>query len=83
MFFLSLGFGGSCFQKDVLNLVYLAECLNLPEVAVYWQQVRPGDEGSLGGGEGRLQYEMPGCVCWGSENVPIMKDALGQKTYPY
>ena len=28
-----LGFGGSCFQKDVLNLVYLCECLNLPEVA--------------------------------------------------
>ena len=26
-----------------------------------------------------LQYEMPGCVCWGYENVPIMTDALGQK----
>ncbi|KAL3879780.1 hypothetical protein ACJMK2_032066 [Sinanodonta woodiana] len=35
----SVGFGGSCFQKDVLNLVYLCECLNLHEVAVYWQQV--------------------------------------------
>lgn len=35
----SIGFGGSCFQKDVLNLVYLSECLNLPEVATYWQQV--------------------------------------------
>ena len=33
------GFGGSCFQKDVLNLVYLCECLSLPEVAAYWQQV--------------------------------------------
>lgn len=33
------GFGGSCFQKDVLNLVYLCEALNLPEVARYWQQV--------------------------------------------
>lgn len=33
------GFGGSCFQKDVLNMVYLCECLNLPEVADYWQQV--------------------------------------------
>jgi len=33
------GFGGSCFQKDVLNLVYLCEALNLPEVASYWQQV--------------------------------------------
>ena len=35
----SVGFGGSCFQKDVLNLVYLSECLNLPEVAAYWNQV--------------------------------------------
>ncbi|XP_012946479.1 UDP-glucose 6-dehydrogenase [Aplysia californica] len=35
----SVGFGGSCFKKDVLNMVYLCECLNLPEVAAYWQQV--------------------------------------------
>lgn len=34
-----VGFGGSCFQKDILNLVYLAESLNLPEVAAYWRQV--------------------------------------------
>lgn len=35
----SVGFGGSCFQKDILNLVYLSESLNLPEVAAYWKQV--------------------------------------------
>ena len=35
----SVGFGGSCFQKDVLNLVYLCEALNLPQVAEYWHQV--------------------------------------------
>ena len=35
----SVGFGGSCFQKDILNLVYLSESLNLPEVAAYWNQV--------------------------------------------
>ncbi|KAI8891800.1 UDP-glucose/GDP-mannose dehydrogenase family, NAD binding domain-containing protein, partial [Globomyces pollinis-pini] len=35
----SVGFGGSCFQKDILNLVYLSESLNLPEVASYWNQV--------------------------------------------
>jgi UDPglucose 6-dehydrogenase len=35
----SVGFGGSCFQKDILNLVYLSQQLNLPEVAAYWQQV--------------------------------------------
>lgn len=36
----SVGFGGSCFQKDVLNLVYLSEYLKLQEVADYWHQVR-------------------------------------------
>ncbi|RYP02507.1 hypothetical protein DL766_010334 [Monosporascus sp. MC13-8B] len=35
----SVGFGGSCFRKDILNLVYIAETLNLPEVAAYWKAV--------------------------------------------
>lgn len=35
----SVGFGGSCFQKDVLNLVYLCQHFGLPEVATYWEQV--------------------------------------------
>ncbi|KAG5461484.1 MAG: UDP-glucose/GDP-mannose dehydrogenase family, NAD binding domain-containing protein [Olpidium bornovanus] len=35
----SVGFGGSCFQKDILNLVYLSEQLHLREVADYWHQV--------------------------------------------
>eukprot|EP01054_Gregarina_sp_Poly1_P000760 Gregarina_sp_Poly_1__759@NODE_1181_length_4849_cov_189_611669_g811_i0_p1_GENE_NODE_1181_length_4849_cov_189_611669_g811_i0NODE_1181_length_4849_cov_189_611669_g811_i0_p1_ORF_typecomplete_len537_score91_32UDPG_MGDP_dh_N/PF03721_14/7_5e61UDPG_MGDP_dh_N/PF03721_14/1_3e02UDPG_MGDP_dh/PF00984_19/9_4e32UDPG_MGDP_dh/PF00984_19/3_1e03UDPG_MGDP_dh_C/PF03720_15/1_8e31NAD_binding_2/PF03446_15/0_00062NAD_binding_2/PF03446_15/48Ldh_1_N/PF00056_23/0_02NAD_Gly3P_dh_N/PF01210_23/0_052NAD_Gly3P_dh_N/PF01210_23/1 len=35
----SVGFGGSCFKKDVLNLVYLSQSLGLPEVAEYWHQV--------------------------------------------
>ncbi len=35
----SVGFGGSCFRKDILNLVYLCEYYNLPEVARYWEQV--------------------------------------------
>lgn len=35
----SVGFGGSCFQKDILNLVYLCEHFNLPEVASYWRHV--------------------------------------------
>ena len=33
------GFGGSCFQKDILNLVYLCRHFGLPEVADYWQSV--------------------------------------------
>ena len=35
----SVGFGGSCFQKDILNLVYIAKSYNLREVADYWEQV--------------------------------------------
>ncbi|AWI10200.1 UDP-glucose 6-dehydrogenase [Ereboglobus luteus] len=35
----SVGFGGSCFQKDILNLVYLCEKFGLPEVAEYWEHV--------------------------------------------
>lgn len=35
----SVGFGGSCFQKDLFSLVYISECLKLPEVADYWQKV--------------------------------------------
>ncbi|WP_396149304.1 UDP-glucose 6-dehydrogenase [Flavobacterium sp.] len=35
----SLGFGGSCFQKDILNLVYIAKSYGLNEVANYWEQV--------------------------------------------
>lgn len=34
-----IGFGGSCFRKDIASLTYLAESLGLPEVAAYWQQV--------------------------------------------
>ncbi len=35
----SVGFGGSCFKKDILNLVYLCEAYGLPHVAQYWEQV--------------------------------------------
>lgn len=35
----SVGFGGSCFRKDILNLVYLCEYYGLSEVADYWEQV--------------------------------------------
>ncbi len=33
------GFGGSCFKKDILNLVYLADFFGLPEVATFWESV--------------------------------------------
>ncbi|NDP26347.1 MAG: nucleotide sugar dehydrogenase [Flavobacterium sp.] len=35
----SVGFGGSCFQKDILNLVYIAKSYGLTAVADYWEQV--------------------------------------------
>ena len=35
----SVGFGGSCFQKDILNLVYICESYGLHEVADYWESV--------------------------------------------
>ena len=35
----SVGFGGSCFQKDILNLVYISKSLGLDNVANYWNQV--------------------------------------------
>lgn len=35
----SVGFGGSCFRKDILNLVYICESLGLMETARYWEQV--------------------------------------------
>ncbi len=35
----SVGFGGSCFQKDILNLVYICKSLGINEVADYWEQV--------------------------------------------
>ncbi len=34
-----IGFGGSCFRKDILNLVYLCEYYGLSDVAAYWEQV--------------------------------------------
>jgi UDPglucose 6-dehydrogenase len=35
----SVGFGGSCFKKDIMNLVYIAENYGLTEVAQYWESV--------------------------------------------
>jgi UDPglucose 6-dehydrogenase len=35
----SLGFGGSCFKKDILSLIYLAQSLGLHKIGEYWQQV--------------------------------------------
>ena len=35
----SVGFGGSCFQKDIMNLVYISKSFGLDEVADYWEQV--------------------------------------------
>ena len=49
-----VGFGGSCFQKDILNLVYLCEYYGLNEVAEYWHQVVKMNEYQ----EARFVYNM-------------------------
>ena len=48
-------------------------CKSTPLLVQDIRQVAQGDDSGI---------KMPGCVCWGSENVPIMKDALGQKNIP-
>jgi UDPglucose 6-dehydrogenase len=35
----SVGFGGSCFKKDILNLTYLCETFGLYEIAAYWESI--------------------------------------------
>ena len=52
----SVGFGGSCFQKDILNLVYICETVGLQEVANYWHQV--------GGRAGRVVRGWVGGCVW-------------------
>ena len=47
---------------------------------VYSNGTRRGiEENTRGGGGVDLSIKMPGCVCWGSENVPILRDSLGKK----
>lgn len=50
----SVGFGGSCFQKDILNLVYICEQFGLHEVAAYWQQVVDMNEAQKKAFAGRI-----------------------------
>ena len=66
----SVGFGGSCFQKDILNLVYICDSVGLPEAARYWEQVRP----PRCGGGGLV------CVCVWSRRAAAT--ALLPRTYP-
>ena len=54
----SVGFGGSCFKKDILNLVYLCESYGLQEVAEYWRQVVKMNEYQERRFVGRMLHEM-------------------------
>jgi len=54
----SVGFGGSCFKKDILNLVYLCESYGLQEVAEYWRQVVKMNEYQERRFVGRMLKEM-------------------------
>ncbi len=44
----SVGFGGSCFKKDLLNLVYLCRCYGLEEPAAYWHSVVAMNDWQMG-----------------------------------
>lgn len=57
----SVGFGGSCFQKDILNLVYICETVGLQEVANYWHQVK-AQKGSQVAGIGHWQNTWQACA---------------------
>ena len=67
------GFGGSCFQKDILNLVYLCRHFGLPEVADYWESVVALNTWqaphSVGGGEAvrHRHREAAGGLSFGSK----------------
>lgn len=57
----SVGFGGSCFQKDVLNLIYICRCEGLVKSAEYWEQVV-----SMNNYQKRRFYERVVQMCCGS-----------------
>jgi UDPglucose 6-dehydrogenase len=54
----SVGFGGSCFQKDILNLTYLCENFGLPEVAAFWNSVVTMNDWQKGRFAGRIVREL-------------------------
>lgn len=74
----SVGFGGSCFQKDILNLVYLCEGLNLPEVAAYWQQVIDMNEYQ----KTRFSQKIIGCLfnTVSDKNISVLGFAFKKNT---
>ncbi|KAI0022421.1 nucleotide sugar dehydrogenase [Xylariomycetidae sp. FL0641] len=59
----SVGFGGSCFKKDVMNLVYIAESLNLPEVASYFQGIIEVNEYQMARFVRRIVQSMHSTLC--------------------
>ena len=64
----SVGFGGSCFQKDILNLVYICETVGLKQVADYWHSVGLPSSGSVAGSVSMLSLhtispELKSCSC--------------------
>jgi UDPglucose 6-dehydrogenase len=58
----SIGFGGSCFKKDILNLVYICESYGLSEVAQYWSQVLKINDFQVGRFVGAMVRSMFGTI---------------------
>jgi UDPglucose 6-dehydrogenase len=73
----SVGFGGSCFQKDILNLVYLCETFGLDECAEYWHQVRGRGKGG-GGAKRALRKEPRGSGTGSRPGEPARAGEVGR-----
>jgi UDPglucose 6-dehydrogenase len=74
----SVGFGGSCFKKDILNLVYISETLNLPEVAAYWKAVVDVNEYQMARFVRRIVQSMHGTLS--NKKVAILGFAYKKDT---
>ena len=74
----SLGWGGGCFQKVILCLVYLARGLGLEQVANYWASVVETNEYQKSRFLGRILFYMHGCV--GKESIAVLGFAFKENT---
>ena len=72
----SVGFGGSCFQKDILNLCYVCETVGLKEVADYWYQVVSMNDYQ------KNRWENATITLWWGPVLPNRGTATDSKAFP-
>ncbi|KIW02350.1 uncharacterized protein PV09_06172 [Verruconis gallopava] len=73
-----VGFGGSCFKKDILSLVYLARSLHLPEVADYWMAVLAINDFQVDRFTGRVVNKLHGALV--GKKITVLGFAFKQDT---